>query len=100
MKKHIRQNHSRYDKRGQWAKFYNYFSKKRAWRSFSNRYEWTTIQGAAPIFIHQITGFPAAQGNRQAPANAVGYIRMVLTVEVNISDFLKSIRCLTEHKTI
>ena len=87
MQKNIGQNHPRYEKRGQWAQFNNIFSKKGSWRSFSDRRERETFRGAAPVFIHQTIGFPAAPENRQAPANAVGYIRTALAVEVNLRLF-------------
>jgi len=98
MQKNIGQNHPRYEKRGQWAQFNDFFSKKSLRQSFSNRREWKLFRRAAPVFIHQIIGFPAAPENRQAPANAAGYLRTALAVEVNSSGFSKPIRRLTEHK--
>lgn len=98
MQKYIRHNHPRHEERGQWAQFYDFSSKKSLWQSFSNRREKVTFRRAAPVFIHQIIGFPAAQGNRQVPANAAGYLRTALTVEVKTSGFSKSIRRLTEHR--
>ena len=54
----------------------------------------------AALVIFYLFDCSTARDGRKAPANAAGFLRLVLTVEGTPSDFSKSVRCLTEQKPI
>ena len=98
MQKQIRQNHTRYEERVHWAQFRIFSLKKDLWRSFSNRCESLLFRGAEPVFIYQYWFFYCPEKSSSARKCSrippVGAYRR----DFNISDFSKSVRCLTKHE--